>query len=93
MIIILPNNSDHRTLQFFQSEAMARLEDISIEGNIFEEALTALEERRTVNEAHVLNMPSFKIDTNIDVEKHLRMVIAFCYTVSSVRPCVLHFLK
>ena len=72
MIIIMPN--DHRGLTFFHNEAMTRLQDSNFDGNIVDEALDALERRRKVHEVHVINMPSFKVDTNMDVQKHLRTV-------------------
>ena len=77
MIIIMPN--DHRGLTFFHNEAMIRLQDSNFDGNIVDEALDALERRRKVHEVHVINMPSFKVDTNMDVQKHLRTVNQFIH--------------
>ena len=77
MIIIMPRN--HRGLAFFHNEAKTRLQDSSFDGNILDEALDALERRRTVHEVHVINMPSFKVDTNMDVQKHLRTVNQFIH--------------
>ena len=79
MIIIMPRN--HRGLAFFHNEAKTRLQDSSFDGNILDEALDALERRRTVHEVHVINMPSFKVDTNMDVQKHLRTVNSFSSTL------------
>jgi len=69
MIIIMPNH--YRGLKFFYNVAQ-RLEKSSAEGNILNEALDALNRRENLSENHVINMPSFKVDSNIDVEKHLR---------------------
>ena len=77
MIIIMPNN--HRGLKFFHLEALAKLEVPTTDGTILDEALEALEKRRTVHELHVINMPSFKVDTNMDVQKHLRTVNQFIH--------------
>ena len=77
MIIIMPRN--HRGLAFFHNEAKTRLQDSSFDGNILDEALDALERRRRVHEIHVINMPSFKVDTNMDVQKHLRTVNQFIH--------------
>ena len=71
MIIIMPRN--HRGLTFFHNEALFKLKDTG-SGNILDEAFNALEKKRVVQELHVINMPSFKIDTNMDVQKYLRMV-------------------
>ena len=73
----MPN--DHRGLTFFHNEAMTRLQDSNFDGNIVDEALDALERRRKVHEVHVINMPSFKVDTNMDVQKHLRTVNQFIH--------------
>ena len=86
MIIIMPN--DHRGLTFFHNEAMTRLQDSNFDGNIVDEALDALERRRKVHEVHVINMPSFKVDTNMDVQKHLRTVNQFIHP----HYCLLFFL-
>ena len=72
MIIIMPSN--HRGLKFFHLEALAKFEVPNTDGTVLDEALEALEKRRTVHELHVINMPSFKVDTNMDVQKHLRTV-------------------
>jgi hypothetical protein len=77
MIIIMPSN--HRGLKFFHLEALAKLEVPTTDGTILDEALEALEKRRTVHELHVINMPSFKVDTNMDVQKHLRTVNQFIH--------------
>ena len=60
-------------MTFFHNEALFKL---NVEGrwNILDEAFDALEKKRLVQELHVINMPSFKIDTNMDVQKYLRMV-------------------
>ena len=73
----MPRN--HRGLAFFHNEAKTRLQDSSFDGNILDEALDALERRRRVHEIHVINMPSFKVDTNMDVQKHLRTVNQFIH--------------
>ena len=67
----MPRN--HRGLTFFHNEAIIRF-DAGGSGNILDEAFNALEKKRVVQELHVINMPSFKIDTNMDVQKYLRMV-------------------
>ena len=77
MIIIMPNN--YRGLKFFHLEALAKLEVPNTDGTILDEALEALEKRRTVHELHVINMPSFKVDTNMDALKHLRTVNQFIH--------------
>ena len=77
MIIIMP--SDYRGLKFFHLEALAKFEVPNTDGTILDEALEALEKRRTVHELHVINMPSFKVDTNMDVQKHLRTVNQFIH--------------
>ena len=77
MIIIMPSN--YKGLKFFHLEALAKLEVPTPDGTIFDEALEALEKRRTVHELHVINMPSFKVDTNMDVQKHLRTVNQFIH--------------
>ena len=79
MIIIMPSN--HRGLKFFHLEALAKFEVPSTDGTVLDEALEALEKRRTVHELHVINMPSFKVDTNMDVQKHLRTVNSFSSTL------------
>ena len=76
MIIILP--SRNRGLRFFYE--MAKRADkagpnIEDEGNLLNEALDAINNVTDLSENHVINMPSFKVDSNIDVEKHLRKVI------------------
>ena len=78
MIIIMPSN--HRGLKFFHLEALAKLEVPTTDGTVLDEALEALEKRRTVRELHVINMPSFKVDTNMDVQKHLRTVNQFIHS-------------
>ena len=73
MIVIMPTN--HRGLKFFHNEALVKVEDdVFYSGNILDEALDALEKIRTVQESYMINMPSFKIDTNMDVKKHFRTV-------------------
>ena len=76
----MPRN--HRGLAFFHNEAKTRLQDSSFDGNILDEALDALERRRRVHEIHVINMPSFKVDTNMDVQKHLRTVNQFIHSLN-----------
>ena len=83
MVIIMPNN--YRGLKFFHLEALA---NPNTDGTILDEALEALEKRRTVHELHVINMPSFKVDTNMDVQKHLRTVNQFIHP----HYCLLFFL-
>ena len=61
MVIIMPNY--YRGLKFFHLEALA---NPNTDGTILDEALEALEKRRTVHELHVINMPSFKVDTNME---------------------------
>ena len=87
MIIIMPTN--YRGLKFFHLEALAKLEVPNTDGTILDEALDALEKRRTVHELHVINMPSFKVDTNMDVQKHLRTVNQFIHP----HYCLLLFTK
>ena len=77
MIIIMPSN--YRGLKFFYLEALAKLEVPTTYGTVLDEALEALKKRRTVHELHVINMPSFKVDTNMDVQKHLRTVNQFIH--------------
>ena len=77
MIIIMPSHD--RGLRFFY-EMAKRLDKAGSngaidEGNLLNEALDAINIAQDLSENHVINMPSFKVDSNIDVEKHLRKVI------------------
>ena len=73
--------SHYRGLAFFYNVAKRLDAESSVEGNILNEALNALKNRGNVSENHVINMPSFKVDSNIDVEKHLRKVITLGFYI------------
>ena len=66
--------SRNRGLRFFHQMA-ERADKAGAEGNLLNEALDAINNVTDLSENHVINMPSFKVDSNIDVEKHLRKVI------------------
>ena len=60
-------------LTFFADSAKTGIDNPLAE-NIFKKALDALEPERTVSKEYTINMPSFTVDSNIDVNKYLRAV-------------------
>ena len=64
----------HRGLQFFQDKAEGLVAENFGEDNIIELALEALEPKRNNPVDHIVNMPEFKIDTNIEATTMLRKV-------------------
>ena len=82
MIIIMP--TQYRGLLFFLSAATTQLDqplqpflddDFIDDKNILNEAIAALEKNKSVMQKLHINMPRFTVDTNTDVQKHLRKVI------------------
>merc|ERR1712241_300433 len=70
MLIIMPE--DHKGLFYFHQKARKMVDDSSFEGNIIELALQALESKEKTNLSprenprnYVINMPEFKMDSNI----------------------------
>merc|ERR1711992_20323 len=70
MLIIMPE--DHKGLFYFHQKARKMVDDSSFEGNIIELALQALESKekgglspRENPRNYVINMPEFKMDSNI----------------------------
>ena len=64
----------HQGLLFFQDKAEQLVNENFGEDNIIELALEALEPRRNNPVDHIVNMPEFKIDTNIEATTMLRKV-------------------
>jgi len=63
MLIIMPE--DPRGLQFFQYNAERNVDEVDSFSNIIELALDSLENSRKNPSDHIINMPEFKIDSNI----------------------------
>jgi len=63
MLIIMPEH--HQGLQVWQFQAEKSVDEVSTHGNIIELALASLEESRENRDDHIINMPEFKIDSNI----------------------------
>jgi hypothetical protein len=71
MVIVMPGM--YKGLMFFADSAKTGLDNPLAE-NIFRKALDALEPERTVSKEYTINMPTFTVDSNIDVNKYLRAV-------------------
>ena len=73
MIIIMPDN--HKGLDFFRNAALRGFDDPDV-ANILDDALFVLDEKRKVSSAeeHIITMPAFTVDSNIDGKKHFREV-------------------
>ena len=65
----------HQGLLSFQFNAKALIEENFGGDNILELALGALESKRGNSVDKIINMPAFKIDSNIEATDILRMVI------------------
>jgi len=63
MLIIMPEN--HLGLRFFQFNARKAVDETDSLGNIIELALGSLENSRKNPSDYIINMPEFKIDSNI----------------------------
>jgi len=75
ILIIMPEH--HRGLQFFQDKAEKLVAEKLVaenfgSDNIIELALEALQGKRNNPVDHIVNMPEFKIDTNIEATTMLR---------------------
>jgi len=70
ILIIMPEH--HRGLQFFQDKAEKLVAENFGSDNIIELALEALQGKRNNPVDHIVNMPEFKIDTNIEATTMLR---------------------
>ena len=64
----------HRGLQFFQSKAEELAAEHFGEDNIIELALEALQSKRDRPVNYIVNMPEFKIDSNIEATKMFKKV-------------------
>ena len=73
MIIIMPDN--HKGLGFFRNAVLRVFDDPGI-ANILDDALFVLDEKRKVSSAeeHIITMPAFTVDSNIDGKKYFREV-------------------
>ena len=67
----------HQGLLSFQFNAKALIEENFGGDNILELALEALESKRGNSVDKIINMPAFKIDSNIEATDILRMVLLF----------------
>ena len=72
MVIVMPEH--HQGLLFFQDKAEQLVAENFGEDNIIELALEALEGKRNNPVDHIVNMPEFKIDSNIEATTMLRKV-------------------
>ena len=63
MLIIMPEN--HKGLLLFQYNAKKAVDETDSLGNIIELALGSLENSRKNPSDYIINMPEFKIDSNI----------------------------
>ena len=63
----------YKGLTFFADSAKTGIDNPLAE-NIFRKALDALEPERPVSKEYTINMPTFTVDSNIDVNKYLRAV-------------------
>lgn len=70
IVIVMPEH--HQGLLFFQDKAEQLVNENFGEDNIIELALEALEPRRNNPVDHIVNMPEFKIDSNIEATTLLR---------------------
>ena len=71
-VIVMPEH--HRGLQFFQSKAEELVAENFGDDNIIRLALEALQSKRDRPVNYIVNMPEFKIDTNIEATEFLRKV-------------------
>ena len=71
MVIVMPEM--YKGLKFFADSAKTGLDNPLAE-NIFRKALEALEPERKASKEYTINMPTFTVDSNIDVNKYLRAV-------------------
>ena len=71
MVIVMPEM--YKGLKFFADSAKTGLDNPLAE-NIFRKALDALEPERKTSKEYTINMPTFTVDSNIDVNKYLRAV-------------------
>merc|ERR1712223_1335057 len=55
----------HQGLQTWQFKAEKNVNEVSTHDNIIEMALASLEDSRENRDDHIINMPEFKIDSNI----------------------------
>ena len=69
MVILMPDN--FRGLGFLEESLTRNRNDPETE-NIFDAAEKALEFKRFENKEHIINMPSFAIDSNLSVRDHLK---------------------
>ena len=69
----MPDN--HKGLEFFQNAALRGFDDPDV-ANILDDALFVLDEKRKVSSAeeHIITMPAFTVDSNIDGKKYFREV-------------------
>ena len=74
----------HRGLQFFQSKAEELAAEHFGEDNIIELAFEALQSERNNPVDHIVNIPEFRIDSNIEATELLRKVNISIYLKSSV---------
>ena len=73
MVIVMPEH--HQGIEYFKVNALEQVKNtVRGRNNIVEEALAALEPLRESSKDHIINMPEFKIDSNIDAEAYLRAV-------------------
>jgi len=70
IVIVMPEH--HQGLLFFQDKAEQLVAENFGEDNIIELALEALEPKRNNPVEHIVNMPEFKIDSNIEATTLLR---------------------
>ena len=73
----MPEN--HLGLKFFQIKAEALIADRTVNENIIELALEALKSKRNDPVDYIVNMPEFRIDTNIEATELLRKVFIYQY--------------
>ena len=71
MIIVMP---EHHIGLSYLADSAKRNENDPFAENFFREALDALEPERSGSKEYTINMPTFTVDSNIDVNKYLRAV-------------------
>ena len=71
MIIVMP---EHHIGLSYLADSAKRNENDPLAQNIFREALDALEPERSDSKEYTITMPTFTVDSNIDVNKYLRAV-------------------
>ena len=64
---------DHKGLSYLEDSAK-RNENDPLAENIFRASLDALKPERSESKEYTINMPTFTVDSNIDVNKYLRAV-------------------